>query len=150
MRIWLMLTLSLIAFGCSKKGKPCPYNGNCGSELACEPVTKTCQHICAKSSDCERGFRCDNSESVCFSPKAVEQKREIEKTKREAERTAKKCGEKCKKDGRCTIIKSSYNGVPVEFCGPTEHIHCIESDVCRREGRCTLGKNKFGDNRCVK
>ena len=40
MHIFLMLTLSLIALGCSKKDKPCQYNGDCGSGLVCEPVTK--------------------------------------------------------------------------------------------------------------
>jgi hypothetical protein len=141
MRILLMLTLSLIALGCSKKDKPCPYNGNCGSELACEPVTKTCQHICAKSSDCERGFRCNNSESVCFSPKAVEQKREIEKAKRDAEHIRRTCSG-CKDNGRCALVN--------DFCAPATEMHCLESFDCRDHGKCSRGRDKRGVPMCVK
>ena len=46
----LALVMSL-AVGCTKKGKSCPDDGDCGDKLSCEPVTKTYQAICAKKTE---------------------------------------------------------------------------------------------------
>ena len=111
MRFLLLLSLSLLAFGCSKKGKPCPEDGNCGDGLRCEVVTNTCQSACGKPSDCEKGLNCDEGEGVCF------------------DTSIRKKSEDCKKRSNADLTFSFLNGE----CKP----NCANSKHCEYFGQCS-------------
>ena len=81
-RIYCLALVVSLAVGCTKKGKSCLDDGDCGDKLSCETVTKTCQATCAKAADCEQGFTCNIAQSVCFSPS--DQKTAREKARKEA------------------------------------------------------------------
>ena len=117
MRFLLLLSLSLLAFGCSKKGKPCPEDGNCGDGLRCDFFTKTCQSVCGKPSDCGKGLTCDEKDSVCFS--------EFDRAKANV----------CEKDPVCEIagLCKYVDGT----CRATEDEHCTKSDMCKDSGLCS-------------
>jgi len=118
MRYLLLLSLSLLAFGCSKENKPCPEDGNCGDDLRCEPLTKTCQSVCGKPSDCGKGLNCDERNGVCFSP--------VDRAKvRECANSAK-----CFKFGACTPV----NGV----CRAVTDEDCRQSQFCKLFGQCKV------------
>ena len=103
MRLWLMLLLSILALGCSKEGKPCPDDKDCGDELLCETVTQICQSICGKSVDCGKGLDCDMTRGVCFSRREVRERLEQEKLERlmQIQQAKRKQIEQEKKDEVC-------------------------------------------------
>ena len=116
MRLLFVLSLSLLAFGCSKEGKPCPADGSCGGELRCEPITKTCQSVCGKPADCKKGLTCDEREGVCFSERV--RRKEIQC------RTSKGC----KGSGWCSAVDGG--------CKATKDEDCAESRTCKKYGNC--------------
>ena len=118
MRFLLLLSLSLLALGCSKENKPCPKDGNCGDGLSCEKYSKTCKKVCAKPSDCSSGKTCEPESGVCLTRAEI------------------KCGRLCKKYGGCGLVGGE--------CKVIKDEHCEQSDVCKVDGRCSYD----GESEC--
>ena len=131
MRLWLMFLFSLLAFGCSKEGKLCPDDKNCGDELLCEPVTNVCQSICGKSADCGKGLDCDKKRGVCFSLRERRQAKRDRLKRIEQARKDEACqqSEDCKHYGMCATVN--------DRCTATKDADCRESEMCKIFGRCT-------------
>ena len=119
MRFLLLLSLSLLAFACSKEGKPCPEDGNCGENLGCDQFTNTCQSLCVKPSDCGKLLSCEPIRGVCFSPHLLKKIIECRKS------------EGCKREGECSAVDGR--------CKATKDEDCAKSfSSCKEYGHCSL------------
>ena len=139
MRFLFILSLSLLAFGCSKENKPCPDDNNCGDGLVCMKTTRTCRKRCEKPTDCGVGLLTCSIDNVCFDPMVTQCPKcnvrggcipsaEGCMATRD-EHCAKSLN--CKWYGWCSVDKDGG-------CIATRDEHCANSETCKEEGKCSL------------
>jgi len=101
MRFLLLLSLSLLALGCSKKPKPCKKDSDCSDELVC--LLDRCfdprllrDRDCAESDECKTNGKCSYVGKVSSSFKISECKATKD------EHCAK--SENCTWKGECSLV----------------------------------------------
>jgi hypothetical protein len=148
MRFLFILSLSLLAFGCSKENKPCPDDDNCGDGLKCIRFSEdisSCKKSCAKPKDCGEGRTCTKNgicqtidelkcSFKCFETGKCSWGHSFGYSRCRAikdEDCAKSYN--CKKYGNCALTRKDSK------CEPAKNEHCAESDLCKENGACSLG-----------